>query len=262
MGRAMTRGLLRAGAQVVAVDLEQSALNSLGEDARRDGTDAALLFFTADVTRDKSADAIVDAAFGRFGHLDILVNNAGINLESLHGADGDLPQNFWDISPADYRLIIEVNSIAPFLLIRAAVPGMLNNGWGRIVNITTSLDSMFRMGMIPYGGSKAVTEAHSAAMADELAGTGVTVNVLIPGGMVRTRMTVTAAARFTSGVFEPEIMVDPLLWLTGPNADELTGRRLIAAYWDSAISPEQSLEKCSAPIAWPQVGKQAIFPTA
>jgi len=259
LGRSMTLGLLRAGASVVAVDVDDAVLASLVEEARGDGTEPALLLYAADITQAESAERITAAALGRFGRLDILINNAGLNLESLLGTGQPLPQKFWEIAPADFRRITEVNAIAPFLLARAAVVPMLAQQWGRIVNVSTSLDTMFRNGMIPYGGTKAATEAHSSAMAADLAGTGVTLNVLVPGGMVRTRMTAVAAVHYGGGLFEPEIMVDPLLWLTSRDADSFSGRRIIAALWNRDAPIAESLERSSAPIAWPHVGSQAIF---
>jgi NAD(P)-dependent dehydrogenase (short-subunit alcohol dehydrogenase family) len=252
IGRAVTLGLLQAGASVVAVDIDRPEFDA----------DPALLLYPADITRDETAAAIAAQAVERFGRLDILVNNAGVNLESLLPAGSKRPEKFWDIAPGDFRRVLEVNAVSPFLMTRAAIVPMIEQRWGRIVNVTTSLDTMFRQGQIPYGGSKAANEAHSAAMADDLKNTGVTLNVLVPGGMVKSRMTVSAQAIYKSGLFEPEIMVDPLLWLTSSDADGVTGKRLIAAYWDSELPATQSLEKCSAPIAWPQVGRQAIYPTS
>ncbi len=252
IGRAVTLGLLQAGARVVAVDIDRVPLD----------VNPSLLLYSADITQDAAAAAIVAQTIEQFGRVDILVNNAGVNLESLLPADGERPEKFWDIAPADFRRVLEVNAVSPFLMTRAAVAPMIEERWGRIINVTTSLDTMFRQGQIPYGGSKAANEAHSAAMAEDLANTGVTLNIVVPGGLVKSRMTTSAQAIYKSGLFEPEIMVDPLLWLTSSAADAVTGKRLIAAYWDGALPATESLEKCSAPIAWPQVGKQAIFPTS
>ena len=66
---------------------------------------------------------------------------------------------------------------------------MLAQGWGRIIGVTTSMDTMWRKGGTPYGPSKAGHEALVAAMAQELDGTGVTANVLVPGGATYTNMT-------------------------------------------------------------------------
>ena len=152
--------------------------------------------------------------------------------------------------------------MAPFLMTRAAVTPMLERGWGRVINVTTSLDSMWRKGMLPYGGSKAANEAHCCIMAEELAGTGVTVNILVPGGPVNTRL---VGDNFSPAekqkLIQPDIMVTPLLWLVTPATDAITGQRFIAAFWDKALPPDQAAAKCSAPMAWQQLGHQAIFPT-
>jgi NAD(P)-dependent dehydrogenase (short-subunit alcohol dehydrogenase family) len=259
LGRSMALGLLAAGAQVVAVDVDAPVLDALRGAAGGDGTPDRLLSMVADITREDETKDIVGRTVSQFGHLDILVNNAGLNLETVGPAGAKRPEKFWELSPAEFRRIFEVNAIAPFLLVRAAVEPMMARKWGRVVGVTTSLDTMWRKGMIPYGGSKAAHEAHSAAMAEELAGTGVTVNVLVPGGPVNTRMTASFGAA-QAKLIQPDVMVAPLLWLTSADADKVTGRRFLAALWDSNLSGTQNAEKCGAPAAWPQLGRQTIFP--
>ncbi len=163
--------------------------------AHNHGAAERLLIWQGDVSSDEGSQALVGAALARFGHLDILVNNAGLNLETVCGPGEPVATNFRNLPPAHYRRILEVNSVAPFLMARAAVEPMIERKWGRIIGVTTSLDTMWRKGMIPYGGSKAAHEATAAAMAEELAGTGVTVNILVPGGPVNTRMTAGFGAR-------------------------------------------------------------------
>jgi NAD(P)-dependent dehydrogenase (short-subunit alcohol dehydrogenase family) len=258
LGRAMALGLLGAGAQVLATDVDAPVLDALKQQAQKDGSAARLLSMTADVTREDSVQDIVRQAIERFGHIDILVNNAGLNLETA-AAGGKPAERFWQLTPAQFRRIIEVNTIAPFLLAHAVAEPMMARRWGRIIGVTTSLDTMWRKGMIPYGGSKAAHEATAAAMAEELAGTGVTVNILVPGGPVNTRMTASFGAQ-QAKLIQPEIMVEPLLWLTSAAADGITGKRFIAALWDKTLPPAQAVEKAGAPAAWPQLGNQTIFP--
>jgi len=258
LGRAMALGLASAGAQVIAVEVDAPVLDALRADAQREGFADRLVPLATDITRDASAEDVVQQAVKRFGRLDILVNNAGLNLETV-SAGGAKAERFWQLAPADYRRIFEVNTVAPFLLARAAVTPMMAQKWGRIIAVTTSLDTMWRKGMIPYGGSKAAHEAFTAAMADELEGTGVTANVLVPGGPVNTRMTASFGAK-QAGLIQPDVMIEPLLWLTTPAADGITGRRFIAANWDESIPGPQAAEKCGAPAAWPQLGRQSIFP--
>jgi len=260
LGRAMARGLLAAGARVVAADIDGPVLDELRAHAEGEGTAAALLPRAADIGREENAEAIVAVALERFGRLDILVNNAGITLETARPPGSSLPEKFWQIDPADFRRVLEVNAVAPFLLTRAAVPAMLKHGWGRIVNVTTSLDTMWRKGMIPYGSSKAANEAQSSSMAIDLEGTGITLNVLVPGGPANTRMTASFGER-QARTIAPAVMIEPLLWLTSSDADGVSGKRFVAALWDKALPIAQVLEICGAPIAWPQLGEQAIYPT-
>jgi 3-oxoacyl-[acyl-carrier protein] reductase len=260
IGRAMTLGLLGAGCRVMANDVDEAALAALTVDAG--GAKSRLKTIAADVGRDDSAARIVAATREAFGGLDILINNAGVGPNTVrHGAKptGDFRQ----VEPQDFRRILEVNTVAPFLMTRAAVGPMLEQRWGRVINVTTSLDSMWRKGMLPYGGSKAANEAHCCIMAEELGGTGVTVNILVPGGPVNTRL---VGDNFTPAekqkLIQPDIMVTPLLWLVSPASDNVTGKRLIAAFWDKTLPADQAAAKCSAPMAWQQLGRQAIFPTA
>ena len=258
IGRAMTLGLLDAGHRVMANDVDEDSLAALTADAGEGKS--RLKTIVADVGRDESAERIVTATRETFGGLDILINNAGVGPSTVR--KGAKPTgDFREVEPQDFRRILEVNTVAPFLMTRAAVGPMVEQRWGRIINVTTSLDSMWRKGMLPYGGSKAANEAHCCIMAEELQGTGVTVNILVPGGPVNTRLvgdSFTAAEK--QKLIQPEIMVTPLLWLVSPATDEITGKRFIAAFWDKGLPADQAADKCSALIAWQQLGRQAIFP--
>ncbi len=260
IGRAMAVGLAEAGVQVIAADIDPGVLEEMRASVATDVA-ARLTPWTGDITRDDRAEDLVRQAVSAFGHLDILVNNAGLNLETVRPAGQKAAERFWELEPAQFRRIFEVNTVAPFLLTRAAVAPMRAQKWGRVINVTTSLDTMWRKGMIPYGGSKAANEAHTAAMAEELADTGITVNVLVPGGPVNTRMTASFGAA-QARLIKPDVMVAPLLWLVTPEADGVTGRRFIAANWDASLPGAQAAEKCGAPAAWPQLGRQSIFPSA
>jgi NAD(P)-dependent dehydrogenase (short-subunit alcohol dehydrogenase family) len=109
----------------------------------------------------------------------------------------------------------------------AVVPEMMRQGWGRIINVTTSLGTKLNAGNPTYGPSKAALEAFSAIMAKDLDGTGVTVNVLVPGGITNTSM-VSESGFDRAKMIQPEVMVPPLLWLVSDAAGEVTGRDLVA----------------------------------
>jgi NAD(P)-dependent dehydrogenase (short-subunit alcohol dehydrogenase family) len=174
--------------------------------------------------------------------------------------EGAPPGKLWETTPEEFRRIIEVNVVAPFLMTRAVLPALLAQRWGRIINVTTSLDTMWRGLMQPYGGSKAANEAMLTALAQELDGTGVTANVLVPGGAADTRMVSRTAVPDRSTLIAPEVMVAPLVWLCSNAADGVNGQRFIAAKWDAAVPPEQAAKNAAAPAAWQQLGRQSINP--
>jgi NAD(P)-dependent dehydrogenase (short-subunit alcohol dehydrogenase family) len=138
---------------------------------------------------------------------------------------------------------------------------MMREGWGRIINVTTSLGTMLNAGSPTYGPSKAALEALSAIMAKDLDGTGVTVNVLVPGGVTDTPM-ISDEAGFDRGkLIQPEVMVAPLLWLVSDPAGKVTGRRFLGIHWDPALPPEQAAEKAGAPVAWTSIATMPITPS-
>lgn len=260
MGRVMTLGLLDAGASVVAVEVDAPVLEETESAADARGSRERMIGVVADVTRDESAPKIVRAATERCGRLDILLNNAGIGLSFFRAPEIEDYGKFWDVAPAEFRRIIEVNVVAAFLMARAALPAMLKQRWGRIINVTTSLDTMYRGGMQPYGGSKAANEAHLLALAQELEGSGVTANVLVPGGAANTRMVSVGQQADRSKLIQPEVMVIPLIWLASNASDGVNGQRFIATRWDNSLAPAEAAKKAGAPMAWQQLGRQSVNP--
>jgi NAD(P)-dependent dehydrogenase (short-subunit alcohol dehydrogenase family) len=139
------------------------------------------------------------------------------------------------------------------------VPHMLKAGRGRIVTVTTSLGTMVREGYLLYGASKAATEAAMAVLAADLAGTGVTCNVLVPGGVTNTPL-VGPNAGDRDRMLQPPIMVPPLLWLVSDAAAQVSAKRFIAADWDVSLPPAQAAERAGAPIAWLGIARMPIEP--
>jgi 3-oxoacyl-[acyl-carrier protein] reductase len=259
LGRVMTLGLLDAGACVAAVELDAPALDEMRGEVDDKGAGDRLLDIAGDVTLDASGPKIVRATIERFGRLDVLVNNAGTSVNLLR-AEGAPIGKFWDVTPAEFRRIVDVNVVAPFLMARAVVPTLLKQGAGRIVNVTTSLDTMYRPGIQPYGGSKAANEAHLLALARELEGTGVTANVLVPGGAANTRMVSLAMTAERSKLIPPDVMVAPLIWLSSDASAGVTGQRFIGMRWDKTLPPAEAAKNAGAPAAWQQLGVQSILP--
>ncbi len=156
--------------------------------AREQGKAVELLTLHIDLTSDTAADEIISATRARFGRIDILVNNAGIGPGAIRPDSWQRPLKFWEVTPDQWRRFVAVHTTAPLALTNAVVPEKMRQGWGRIVNVTTSLGTMLAAGSPTYGPSKAALEALSAIMAKDLDGSGMTVNVLVPGGITNTPM--------------------------------------------------------------------------
>ena len=260
IGRALVKGLLEAGIRVAAVDRTRDGLNALAKGAREQGRDANLLTIEADLSRDAAISDIVGQARGRFGAIDILVNNAGVGQATLRPGNWQQPLRFWDITADQWRLFVAVHTTAPLLLAQAVVPEMRERNWGRIVNVTTSLGTMIRSGSPTYGPSKAALEAFSAIIAKDLEGSGITVNVLVPGGVTNTPMVPNEAGFDRQEMIQPEVMAPPLVWLVSDAAQAVSGRRFLAVHWDPKLAPADAAEKAGAPVAWTSIATMPIEP--
>jgi len=255
LGRAMTLALVRAGARVAMMDLDDKALAQSAADAREVGGHDCAFTIEGDVTKPEDGERAVQTTIAELGRIDILLNNAGINPRIA--PQPPAPQ--FSLIPLDaWMRTMEVNVNGPFFMARAAVGPMLEQGWGRIIGVTTSLDMMIRGA--PYGVSKAAHEAFIAAMGEQLKGTGVTANVLVPGRGVVTNMTGgRAAGGPRDDRLEPEVMQAPVTWLASSASDGFSGQRIIAQFWDEELPIEERLRACSAPAGWPQLGRQAFW---
>jgi NAD(P)-dependent dehydrogenase (short-subunit alcohol dehydrogenase family) len=249
MGRAMALGLSEAGFDVVAVDRNAEALGTLP---------APIKPLAADLARPDSFDTIVAETIGAFGRIDVLINNAGIGQAELRANQRRNPIRFWEITPEQWSRFLTVNATAPILMSRAVLPHMLKANSGRIIAVTTSLGTMVREGYLLYGCSKAAAEAAMAVLAADLAGTAVTANVLVPGGVTDTPLVGDAGDR--SKMLRPEIMLPPLLWLVSDQAASVSGRRFIAADWDASLPAAQAAECAGAPVAWLSIARMPIEP--
>ena len=140
---------------------------------------------------------------------------------------GETKNNFWEVSAAEWDRVMAVNAGGPFYMCRAVVPHFLAQGWGRIIGVTTSMNTMYNPGGTPYGPSKAAHEAMIAMASRELEGTGVTVNVLVPGGMSNTNLIPDDAVHSREGMIQPDVMRAPVVWLASEASDGINGQRFI-----------------------------------
>jgi 3-oxoacyl-[acyl-carrier protein] reductase len=243
LGRAMSTGLARAGACVVITAARgRDEIEQVAAELRAECGEERILAVAADVTRMADCERVVAAALERWQRVDILVNNAGRGMKFVSEHFFTEPTRFWEVDPDVWRMIIDTNVNGPFLMARAVVPHMLAAGWGRIINISMNHETMRRRGFSPYGPSKAALESETIIWAQDLGGTGVTVNALLPGGATRTGMIPAGMDEQTRAqLLDPGIIVAPLLWLASPAADGVTGRRVNARLWQEG-NPSAAFE--------------------
>ena len=239
LGFAMSQALAAAGARVVLTgrteDRVQAAAARIGHATPGldvQGLDVQGLDVQGLVmdVRDEHSVAIgVDRTIETLGGLDVLVNNAGIGMRTVNPRFMTEPAGFWQVTPDGFRDLIATNLTGYFLVAKTVVPYMLKTGHGKIINISVNEATMRRRGFTPYGPSRAATDALSQIMAADLAGTGVDVNLLLPGGATRTGMTPDDAPPAAQTTWlDPAIMGPPVVWLASRASDGQTGLRIVA----------------------------------
>lgn len=167
IGYAIAQGLARAGAVVVLNGRTESKVQAAQANLKKEFANAEISGIAADLSTAEGADSLAAAA----GAVDILVNNTGI-FE---------PKDFFSIPDADWTKMFEVNVMSGVRMSRALMPAMLKKNWGRIVFISSESGLNIPKEMIHYGFSKTAQLAVSRGLAELTAGTGVTVNAVLPG---------------------------------------------------------------------------------
>jgi NAD(P)-dependent dehydrogenase (short-subunit alcohol dehydrogenase family) len=241
LGREMALALVAQGARVAITGSQASAaLDETVALAEASAGPGRLLPLVADVTDPAACEAAVQAVLTQWGSLQVLVNNAGLGMRLVSETFNTVPVPFWQIAPAAWRQIIDTNINGAFLMARACVPHMVAQGFGKLINVSTSDPTMVRKGYAPYGPSKAALEAASRVWAQDLQGTGVDVNVYLPGGAADTDLLPPSAnKRGADGNLLPAaVMRRGIGWLCADASNGRTGGRYIARLWDEALAPD------------------------
>jgi 3-oxoacyl-[acyl-carrier protein] reductase len=240
LGRGMTLGLAASGVHVLAV-------GHLPEDVAAMEGIPNVRAIVADLRSPAACDHVVAEAVSAFGRLDILVNNAGLTFTYIDPARfrRDKPRKFWEVSDEVIQNVMDTNYVAADQMARRVAPILVGQGWGRIVNVTTKLDTMNREGSVPYGSSKAALEMSTEIWAKEAAGTGMTVNIVNPGAGANTpgmnqELRDWSREGKVPRLVEPDEMVPPLLFVVSPAANNVNGYRFDALAWDVTLPPAQA----------------------
>lgn len=224
IGAAAARQLVAEGARVVL-----GATTQRIHDRAAELGDAAVGVI-ADLTVEGSAESLVDAAVQRWGRLDIVVNNAGMtSVSSGWDADDDVA----GLSLQQWEAAIARNLTTAFLMCRAAVPVMAAAGYGRIVSVGSTTGTVNAMpGQSTYTAAKAGLVGLSRALALEVVGDGVTVNVVAPGYVATGSQLPFEASAAASGPIgrsgTPDEIAACILFLAHESASFVTGAVLVA----------------------------------
>ena len=168
IGHAIAERFLASGAAVVLWDIDPHKLAAAQATlAARGVVETAVV----ELTDEAAVNAATQRAIAAHGRIDILVNNAGIT-----GGNGTT----WELEPALWRRVLEVNLVAPYLVCRAVVPHMIGAGYGRIVNIASVAGKEGNPNASHYSASKAGLIALTKSLGKELATRGVLVNAVSP----------------------------------------------------------------------------------
>jgi NAD(P)-dependent dehydrogenase (short-subunit alcohol dehydrogenase family) len=254
IGRVMTDALLADGHAIAAVDRDAAGLERLAAAA---GAAERLQTVVADLGSDAGCSHAIDAVRARFGTIDAVINNAGIGMSSIRPDAEARHPGIAELTPEAFDRFFAIFMRAPVMLVRAALPEMKARGWGRIINNTTSYLTMLRV--LPYGAAKAALESMSAVWAKELDGTGITVNVLVPGGPTDTPLIAPESGWAREKMLRPEIMGPPIRWLVSQAANGVTGQRFTAARWDAALAPAEAAKRAGRAIGWPELAADAVW---
>jgi NAD(P)-dependent dehydrogenase (short-subunit alcohol dehydrogenase family) len=253
LGKAMTVGLVENGHRVLAAGHLREDVAEFWTDPRIERASDRVEIMHADIRSPEVCDQVVERARQRFGRLDGLINNAGLTFTyiSPNGGIGPGPR-FWEIKDEIVQNVINTNFVAANQMARRVAAHLIPQGWGRIINVTTKLETMNRPGTTPYGPSKAALEMASEVWAKEADGTGVTVNILNPGAGAHTdgispELRQKSREGKITRFIEPEEMVPPLLWLVSEDANHINGMRFDANTWNRDLPAAEAAKRNGRP---------------
>src|SRR5271170_6439608 len=180
LGRAMALGLAHEGHRVLAVGHIETDVAEIEREIAGTPWADRIRALVADLRQAAACDRIVAAAEAQLGQVDILVNCAGLTFTYIDPPRFRRPtiQRFYEVGDEIIDNVVAVNLIAADRLSRRVARAMVEAGWGRIINVTTKLDTMNRAGTHPYGATKAALEMATEVWAKEIEGTGLTINMV------------------------------------------------------------------------------------
>ncbi len=256
--------LLLGGAKVALTGRGQAALDKVAADIEVRHGKGRCLTVAGDVSRQPDCARMVEATLRGFGRIDVLVNNAGRSPQDFtrSGGAGGRPVPFYETPDEALHTIVDTNLKGVWYMSKAAAPHMVKRGFGKIISVSTSASNMVRAGNPIYGPAKAALEAMTRVWAQELKGSGVDANIVLPGGAADTSFISQDVApgavgeRARNGRLLPgDVIVPPAVWLCTDATNGVTGVRAVGRNWDkSASSADEAFRKCLDPhVEVPQI---------
>ena len=257
LGRAMTEVLTEASANVVAAaHIDDDFPELTAACANHPGN---IHCVTADIRMSEDCDRIIAESLDTFGAVHGLVNNAGLTFTYIWPdghkrpewrATGEMPK-FYEARDEVIQNVMDANFVGGDKLARRVAPLMIEQSWGRIINVTTMYRTMTKQGSSPYGPSKAALECATEIWSKDLAGTGVTVNILNPGAGAITpgmsdEMKERDKALDSPVLIEADLMKAPVVWLMSDATNDISGKRYDAKPWDPAKPAAGEAERIGA----------------
>ena len=258
-GRVICSSFLEAGSKVIAIDVSTHALETLQAENAHFQTDK-FVTKAIDISNYKQCKTAIEESANYFSGIDILINNAAVGMGHVRSDHLINLVGIDEITPEIWDKMIGVNFTGPWNMTKCSIDFLRRSKNARIINITTSFFTMLRGGFHPYGPSKSGFEAMSAGHATEFLPDGITVNVVVPGGPADTTMVPEETKWNRDELVKPIMMTYPILWLCSEEAAIVTGHRYIAGHWDPELSIEENRSKTEAPIAWPSLAQDPVWP--
>jgi 3-oxoacyl-[acyl-carrier protein] reductase len=226
LGREMALRYAAEGARVGLLSRGEADLEAVAGEAAGE-----TLVLPTDVTDPERVSGAIDEVVGAWGGVDTLVNNAGIGLLTLY--DGGKPLH--EISEEDWTHVLDVNVHGVFHCTKAAIPHMLDQGYGNVVNVSSGWGRYASAGYAPYITSKHGLEGLNKTLALDYEDTGINVNCLDPGGRVATGFWSHLPEDERAEILPPDVMNEAAVLLAAQGPDGVSGESMPAAEWEAHL---------------------------
>lgn len=242
LGRAMALALAECGARVTVASPDEDGLHAVAHEIEEIAGKGHALVVPTDITDLHSCENCLKRTLDVFGDLHVLINNA----RRLHRGAG-IPANgnnlvMWETDPEIYRQTVTVNVIGTFLMARTAAQHFVRKGYGKIVNLSTSVHNFYSPRQSPYGVTKAAVDASTYIWSQDLKEHGVTVNALLPGGASDSDPN--RPPRPGRTLLPVDVMNPVLVWLCSERSDGYTGDRYNGSLWDASLDADAAAAGC------------------